>query len=54
MNLQHERIGALCTSLKLERISVDWPHLAHEAANTEASFADFLEKLLLAESDARV
>lgn len=53
MNLQHERIGALCASLKLERIATDWPPLAQQAANGEASFADFLEQLLGAEADAR-
>lgn len=53
MNLQHERIGALCERLKLERISVDWPHLAQGAAEGKASFAEFLERVLAAEADAR-
>lgn len=53
MNLQHERIGQLCASLKLERIATDWSPLAQQAASTEASFADFLEQLLGAEADAR-
>ncbi|MCP1363956.1 ATP-binding protein, partial [Halomonas sp. BBD48] len=53
MNLQHDRIGELCKSLKLERIGSDWSHLAQRAANGEASFADFLETLLSAEADAR-
>jgi len=49
MNLQHARIAELCTSLKLDRIAMDWPHLAQQAASDEVSFADFLEKLLTAE-----
>lgn len=53
MNLQHERIGELCRQLKLERIASDWPHLAQQAASAGESFADFLEKLLAAETQAR-
>lgn len=53
MNLQHERISELSKSLKLERVSTDWPHLAQQAAERELSFADFLEQLLAAEVQAR-
>lgn len=53
MNLQHERIGELCRALKLEKTACDWPALAQQAASEEASFADFLERLLLGERDAR-
>lgn len=53
MNLQHARITELSQSLKLERIGSDWPHLAQQAADREESFADFLEKLLIAEAKAR-
>lgn len=53
MNLQHERIALMCAQLKLERIGADWPHLAQRAAEEQASFADFLERLLGAENDAR-
>ena len=53
MNLQHERIVELCRTLKLEKAAVDWPALAQQAASEEASFADFLERLLLSERDAR-
>lgn len=53
MNLQHERINELCAELKLERICVEWSHLAQQAASNEASFADFLEQLLKAEREAR-
>lgn len=52
MNLQHERIGALCARLKLERIERDWGALAQEAARTEASYADFLEQLLATQVEA--
>jgi len=53
MNLQHERIALMCAQLKLERIGADWPHLAQRAAEDQASFADFLERLLGAENEAR-
>ena len=53
MNLQHERIAALCGSLNLQRIAVDWPALADEAARSETSFADFVERLLKSEIEAR-
>ena len=53
MNLQHERIGLLCERLKLERVAADWPHLAQRAAEGQESFAEFLERLLTAEADAR-
>jgi DNA replication protein DnaC len=54
MNLQHERIAAMCTKLKLERIAAEWPPLAQQAARDEASFADFLERLLTIENGARL
>lgn len=53
MNLQHARITELCKGLKLERIGADWSHLAQQAAAGEASFGDFLERLLAAEAEAR-
>lgn len=53
MNLQHERIALMCAQLKLERLGADWPHLAQQAAEEQASFADFLERLLGAENEAR-
>ncbi|GAA4344298.1 hypothetical protein GCM10023144_47920 [Pigmentiphaga soli] len=46
MNLQHARIAELCIQLKLERIAADWAHLAQQSADEQASFADFLEKIL--------
>ena len=53
MNLQHERIATLCTELKLHRVAADWPTFAADAARSEASFADFVERLLRSEMDAR-
>ena len=54
MNLQQERISGMCARLGLARVAVDWSGVAQEAARGEASFADFLEKLLIAENDARM
>lgn len=53
MNLQHDRITALCAELKLHRIGGDWAAIAQEAARTEASFGDFIERLLQSETAAR-
>ena len=54
MSLQQDRIAALCSGLKLDRLSAEWPALAQQAAADEVSYADFLEKLLSAEAAARV
>ncbi len=51
--LQHLRITAHAESLKLERIAADWPAIAQDVARAEGSLADFLERLLVAEADAR-
>jgi DNA replication protein DnaC len=53
MNLQHQRIAALCEQLKMACLANEWPALAQQAARDEASFADFMEKLLQCESAAR-
>ena len=53
MSLQQQRITELCEQLKMARLGSDWPALAQEAAREEASFADFLEKALKSEIDAR-
>lgn len=53
MNLQHERIGALCEQLKFARLQAEWSGLAQEAAREQMSFADFLERLLGVEARAR-
>ena len=43
--LQADRIAALCEQLKLARLATEWSALAQDAARTEASFADFLERV---------
>lgn len=53
MSLQHDRIAELCEQLKLARLATDWPALAQDAARDGASFADFLEKVLVSENLAR-
>jgi DNA replication protein DnaC len=53
MNLQHDRIAMMCMKLKLERVATEWTPLAQEAARNEASYAEFLERLLTIENDAR-
>ncbi len=53
MNLQHQRIAGLCEQLKMACMATEWPALAQQAARDEASFADFVEKLLQCESAAR-
>ena len=53
MSLQHARIAELCEQLKFARLGSDWPALAQDAARAEASFADFLERVLASEVSAR-
>ena len=53
MNLQHERIQALCTELKLPAMQSEWSALAQRAADTQGSFADFLQAALESERAAR-
>jgi DNA replication protein DnaC len=50
---QDARIAEFCEQLKLIRLSSEWPGLAQDAAKTEASFADFLEKVLECEMFGR-
>jgi len=50
---QDARIAEFCEQLKLIRLSSEWPGLAQDAAKTEASFADFLEKALECEMFGR-
>jgi DNA replication protein DnaC len=54
MNLQRERISQLCGVLSLDRVASEWPGIAHHAAEQQASHADFLERLLQTENDARI
>jgi DNA replication protein DnaC len=53
MNLQHDRIAALCEQLKFARLQAEWPAVAQEAARAQLGFADFLERLLDVETRAR-
>nr|AVI43497.1 transposase/IS protein [Klebsiella pneumoniae] len=41
MNLQHERIDALCQQLKLERVATHYPVPAQQAVREDFSFTDF-------------
>lgn len=53
MNLQHERIEALCAQMKFARLHAEWSAIAQRAAQEQASYADFLERVLDAEARAR-
>ena len=53
MNLQEERIIGLCEALQLDLVANEYPGIAQTAANTQASFSDFLERLLKTELDGR-
>ena len=53
MNLQDERIRSACDALTLGAIADHYPQLAQQAADTDASFADFLETCLKVEQDER-
>ena len=53
MELQHQRIQALCDQLKLEALAEVYPQLASKAVSNQLSFADFLESLLKTEVPAR-
>jgi DNA replication protein len=53
MSLQQQRISALCEELNLPAMSAEWSALAQRAADSQASFADFLNSLLETEQAAR-
>jgi DNA replication protein DnaC len=53
MDLQHERIAHLCTSLKLDFLPNAYTSLASKAVASELSFAEFLEAVLNNELTAR-
>jgi DNA replication protein DnaC len=53
MNLQHQRIQALCAQMKFAALHTEWPAIAQHAAQEQASLADFLERVLDAETRAR-
>jgi DNA replication protein DnaC len=53
MIAQPERIGQLCEQLKMACLGTEWPAVAQQAAREDASFADFLERVLGCELAAR-
>jgi DNA replication protein DnaC len=53
MNLAIERIAELCKRLKLLHVATQWPGIAEQAIQQQGSYADFLERLLGAECEAR-
>lgn len=53
MDLQTERISELCLELKLPGLAESFPALAQTAAGREWSYAEFLEKSLVAERESR-
>lgn len=53
MNLQTQRIEALCESLKLAGLAVNYLPLAQQAAEREISYTDYLEGCLKAEHQSR-
>ncbi|HEY8341714.1 MAG TPA: ATP-binding protein, partial [Calditerricola sp.] len=53
MSLQQQRINALCDELRLPAVGAEWSALAQRAADTQASFADFLASVLETEQAAR-
>jgi hypothetical protein len=46
MNLQHERIAALCESLNLPFVAQGYGAATQKAAKQEMAYSDFLEGLL--------
>ncbi|MFM8333597.1 MAG: IS21-like element helper ATPase IstB [Candidatus Methylumidiphilus sp.] len=54
MNLQHERLLALCEELKLPFVARDYAAAAQDAARAGQAYGDFLEGLLRAERAGRV
>jgi DNA replication protein DnaC len=53
MNLQAQRLEALCESLNLSGLATQYESLAQEAAKRESSFCDYLECCLQTEQQAR-
>lgn len=53
MNLQHERLLALCETLNLPFIAQGYAAAAQNAARDEAAYSDFLEGLLRTEAAGR-
>ena len=53
MNIQDERIQSRCNALSLSSLGEHYTLLAQQAAEQEASYADFLERCLQCEQDER-
>lgn len=53
MNLQSERLAALCAELRLAGVAESFAALATTAVEREQSFLDYLEAVLVAERDSR-
>lgn len=53
MSVQSERLASLCQELNLPSIAEQYGPIAQEAARKELSFADFLERVLKLETQAR-
>lgn len=53
MNLQHERMVALCDTLALPFVAQGYGAAAQDAARTEMAYSDFLEGLLRQEAAGR-
>ena len=53
MNLQQERIQLACETLKLESLHSEWSAIADHCAGNDHTYADFLERLLQVEVEAR-
>lgn len=53
MNLQHERLAELCAELRLGGVAAGYVAAAQRAAETDATYPDFLEAVLRAELDTR-
>ena len=46
---QQERIQAMCKTLKLDRVAIDYDGLAQTASERQTPYSDFLEQVLGAE-----
>jgi DNA replication protein DnaC len=53
MDLQHDRIAALCAELKLAAVGTEYAGLAQAAAEQEMPYGDFLEQILRSEVETR-
>ncbi len=51
MNLQHDRIAALCEQLKLDRLPAEWPAVAQTTIDSNGTHADSLEAALQLQHD---